>query len=269
VRVPLPVVQASAGSSHPLQVVVVGRFVADEPASCAGSGRDCGEGFVIGGWRIVTIDPALDSRVRRRRSASHRCADGVRFDRTLLLTAMSALDTGESTRGGAADAAGVAAHAVASGPARIERGYDPTRYPLGEAPPRLVWLSSTTRPVPSCLGTMPPRPRCVPAGEGSDGRAMIVSRSRSWPLTPVSCGGANAALPACRWPRPSRAGNRRSMPGRQAGPQRLGAGAVPTPRAKPRRGAGSARDWGRGPARAGRGWRLTVIATLACGRSAT
>jgi hypothetical protein len=158
VRVPLPVVQASAGSSHPLQVVVVGRFVADEPASCAGSGRDCGEGFVIEriAWadgkeysRIVTIDPALDVSwfdrdVQLRRTAA-QTAFGL--DRTLPDRLCPALDTGANRPGGGAPPwtwrrRGSRGRLV---PAVIERGYDLTRYPLGEAP--RLFASSTTRPV--------------------------------------------------------------------------------------------------------------------------
>ncbi len=162
VRIPpgvrLPSVFEDADSDDPMPVVLVGR--AEDPnAPCATSRRGCGERFVadLVSWAGgAPFDPGavfdaglevpLASFAYRRLDEAKTLARG--WSGTILVAAIVRPQTVA-----AIDPAAAAAMAAGPRPRELvwyvralETGYDPTRYPLGYAPPRLSWavLDETT-----------------------------------------------------------------------------------------------------------------------------
>jgi hypothetical protein len=162
VRIPpgvrLPPAFEDADPDDPLPVVLVGR-AEDPDAPCATSRRGCGERFVAdlvswadgapfnpGAVFDAGLEVPLASFAYRRLDEAKTLARG--WSGTILVAAIVRPQT-------VAEIDPAAAAAMAAGPRprelvwyvrALETGYDPTRYPLGYAPPRLSWavLDETT-----------------------------------------------------------------------------------------------------------------------------
>jgi hypothetical protein len=155
VRIPpgvrLPPAFEDAGPDEPMPVVIVGR--AEEPgAPCTSSARGCGERLVAD--RVTWANgaafdpgPVFDAGLETPpASVAYRRLDeaktlAVGWSGTILVAAVVRPRT-------VAEIDPAAAAAMAAGPRPqelvwyvrgLETGYDPTRYPLGHAPPRLSW----------------------------------------------------------------------------------------------------------------------------------
>ena len=147
----LPPAFEDADPDDPMPVVIVGR--AEDPgAPCTTSTRGCGERFVadLVSWADgAPFDPGpvfdaglevpLASVAYRRLDEAKTLATG--WSGTILVAAIVRPRT-------VAEIDPAAAAAMAAGPTprelvwyvrALETGYDPTRYPLGYAPPRLSW----------------------------------------------------------------------------------------------------------------------------------
>ncbi len=162
VRIPpgvrLPPVFEDTDPDDPMPVVLVGR-AEDPDAPCTTSTRGCGERFVadLVSWADgAPFDPGpvfdtgleapLASFAYRGLDEAKTLARG--WSGTILVTALVRPRT-------VAEIDPAAAAAMAAGPRpgelvwyvrALETGYDPSRYPLGYAPPRLSWavLDATT-----------------------------------------------------------------------------------------------------------------------------
>lgn len=147
----LPPAFEDAGPENPMPVVIVGRSE-DPGASCTTSTRGCGERLVadLVSWADgAPFDPGpvfdaglevpIAAVAYRRLDEAKTLATG--WSGTVLVAAIVRPRT-------VAEIDPAAAAAMAAGPTprelvwyvrALETGYDPTRYPLGYAPPRLSW----------------------------------------------------------------------------------------------------------------------------------
>jgi len=154
VGVPLPsaITRAVApAGGDPVPVVLVGRRVADG-GSCPGAGRTCDQSFLVD--RVVWVDGSdsptrlvVDSGIDTSPAewvlahAADAQMAAIGWSGTLLVTALLRPDT-------VARVDADADRALQMGPPPaglvwyvrgLETEYDPTRYPLGQSPPRLSW----------------------------------------------------------------------------------------------------------------------------------
>ena len=162
VRIPpgvrLPPTFEDADPDDPMPVVIVGRSE-DPGAQCTTSARGCGERFVVdlvswAGGAPFDPGPVFDAGLQvplasfayRRLDEARTLATG--WSGTVLVAAVVRPRTIAEV-----DPAAAAAMAAAAKPKELvwyvralETGYDPTRYPIGYAPPRLSWavLDETT-----------------------------------------------------------------------------------------------------------------------------
>jgi hypothetical protein len=141
-----------AATVGPPAVIVLGRFESRQ-GNCAPTGGGCDEGFVAdrviwvdGTWLPSTpmVGPGVDGLPREWMLHNQPIAEvaALGWSGTILVEALLRPETVASV-----DAAAGSALAARPSPAGLvwyvrglETGYDATRYPLGQSPPRLTWM---------------------------------------------------------------------------------------------------------------------------------